>query len=125
MYLFIKILVMLLCVLIITVVLVKPDPQSTGIASALGGGGSESAFGASGMDVITKALAVMGILFLAVTFGMGVFDKYQMLKPEKHLAHPFNWPIVKRTEKINEMKKKSSSFIQEKKQTSDHQKKEK
>ena len=62
---------MLVCFLLLLVVLLQQG-KGGDMASAFGGGGSQTAFGArAGATVLTKATAVLGVLFMLGAIGLG------------------------------------------------------
>ena len=71
-YYLVAVLYVLACLMLVLVVLLQQG-KGGDIASAFGGGGSQTAFGArAGATVLTKATAVLGTLFMigAVTLGI-------------------------------------------------------
>src|SRR4051794_38644068 len=62
----------LACMLLLLVILMQQG-KGGDIASAFGGGGSQTAFGArQGATVLSKATAVLGVLFLVGALGLGI-----------------------------------------------------
>jgi protein translocase SecG subunit len=113
MQLIIQVFIIITALLLIILVLMKSD-TAEGISALTGGGGmSETPFGASGGDILNKVIFILGIVFLTLCFTLGVYNKYMQLKPEKHLQHPYNWPVVKKEE--NGAKTKQPPVIQSKK----------
>jgi preprotein translocase subunit SecG len=71
-YYLVAVLYVLACLMLVLVVLLQQG-KGGDIASAFGGGGSQTAFGArAGATVLTKATAILGTLFMigAVTLGI-------------------------------------------------------
>ncbi len=63
------------CFLLLLVILLQQG-KGGDMASAFGGGGSQTAFGArAGATVLTKATAVLGVLFMLGAIGLGVLGK--------------------------------------------------
>jgi preprotein translocase subunit SecG len=63
------------CMLLLLVVLLQQG-KGGDMASAFGGGGSQTAFGArAGATVLTKATAVMGVLFMLGAIVLGVMGQ--------------------------------------------------
>ena len=63
-YYLLAVLYVLVCVLLLLVVLLQQG-KGGDMASAFGGGGSQTAFGArAGATVLTKATTVLGVLFM-------------------------------------------------------------
>src|SRR6266542_5601760 len=70
------ILYVLPCCLLLLVVLLH-EGKGGDMASAFGGGGSQTAFGArAGATVLTKATAVLGVLFMLGAIGLGVMGQH-------------------------------------------------
>ena len=73
-YLFATIYV-LSCLLLLSVVLLQQG-KGGDMASAFGGGGSQTAFGArAGATVLTRATAVLGALFMVVALALGIMGR--------------------------------------------------
>jgi preprotein translocase subunit SecG len=73
-YLF-SLLYVLSCFLLLLVVLLQQG-KGGDMASAFGGGGSQTAFGArTGATVLTKATAVLGVLFMVGAIALGVMGQ--------------------------------------------------
>lgn len=70
----------ILCVLIVVIVLLQSD-KSAGMGVL--GGSSQSAFGSSTADVITKITAVMVALFMLGSLGLSVLQSNQGASLEK------------------------------------------
>ena len=65
----------LACFLLLLVVLLQQG-KGGDMASAFGGGGSQTAFGArAGATVLTKATAVLGVLFMLGAIGLGIMGQ--------------------------------------------------
>src|SRR5258706_13321278 len=65
----------LACFLLLLVVLLQQG-KGGDMASAFGGGGSQTAFGArAGATVLTKATTVLGVLFMLGAIGLGVMGQ--------------------------------------------------
>ncbi|MEN3337610.1 MAG: preprotein translocase subunit SecG [Acidobacteriota bacterium] len=63
------------CFLLLLVVLLQQG-KGGDMASAFGGGGSQTAFGArAGATVLTKATAVLGVLFMLGAIGLGIMGQ--------------------------------------------------
>jgi len=63
------------CFLLLLVILLQQG-KGGDMASAFGGGGSQTAFGArAGATVLTKATAVLGVLFMLGAIALGVLGK--------------------------------------------------
>src|SRR4026209_792342 len=63
------------CLLLLLVVLLQQG-KGGDMASAFGGGGSQTAFGArAGATVLTKATAILGVLFMLGAIGLGVMGQ--------------------------------------------------
>ncbi|HOW84077.1 MAG TPA: preprotein translocase subunit SecG [Spirochaetota bacterium] len=65
------VLFLILCVLLIIIILLQSD-KSAGMGIL--GGSSQSAFGSSTADVITKATAIMVAIFLLGSLGLSVLE---------------------------------------------------
>lgn len=68
-------LLVILAVFIILIVLLQSD-KSSGMG-ILGGGGSQSAFGSSTADVLTKITGTMVALFMIIAFGLSVLESHR------------------------------------------------
>jgi preprotein translocase subunit SecG len=66
------IILVILSVLIVLIILLQSD-KSSGMG-ILGGGGSQSAFGSSTADVLTKITGTMVALFMIIAFGLGMME---------------------------------------------------
>ena len=74
-YYLVATLYVLSCFLLLLVVLLQQG-KGGDMASAFGGGGSQTAFGArAGATVLTKATAVLGVLFMLGAIGLGVMGQ--------------------------------------------------
>src|SRR5213593_1181250 len=74
-YYLVAILFVLSCFLLLLVVLLQQG-KGGDMASAFGGGGSQTAFGArAGATVLTKATAVLGVLFMLGAIILGVMGQ--------------------------------------------------
>jgi preprotein translocase subunit SecG len=74
-YYLVAFLYVLSCFLLLLVVLLQQG-KGGDMASAFGGGGSQTAFGArAGATVLTKATAVLGVLFMLGAIGLGVMGQ--------------------------------------------------
>src|SRR4051794_22853485 len=63
------------CFLLLLVVLLQQG-KGGDMASAFGGGGSQTAFGArAGATVLTKATAVLGVVFMLGAIGLGIMGQ--------------------------------------------------
>ena len=63
------------CLLLVLVVLLQQG-KGGDIASAFGGGGSQTAFGArAGATVLTKATAILGVLFMIGAIALGILGR--------------------------------------------------
>src|SRR4026207_1003471 len=63
------------CFLLLLVILLQQG-KGGDMASAFGGGGSQTAFGArAGATVLTKATAVLGVLFMLGAIALGVMGQ--------------------------------------------------
>ena len=74
-YYLLAVLYVLSCFLLLLVVLLQQG-KGGDMASAFGGGGSQTAFGArAGATVLTKATAVLGVLFMLGAIVLGVMGQ--------------------------------------------------
>jgi preprotein translocase subunit SecG len=74
-YYLVAVVYVLACFLLLLVVLLQQG-KGGDMASAFGGGGSQTAFGArAGATVLTKATAVLGVLFMLGAIALGVMGK--------------------------------------------------
>jgi preprotein translocase subunit SecG len=74
-YYLIATLYVLSCFLLLLVVLLQQG-KGGDIASAFGGGGSQTAFGArAGATVLTKATAILGVLFMVGAVVLGIMGR--------------------------------------------------
>lgn len=74
-YYLLAVLYVVSCLLLLLVVLLQQG-KGGDIASAFGGGGSQTAFGArAGATVLTKATAVLGVLFMVGAIVLGIMGK--------------------------------------------------
>jgi preprotein translocase subunit SecG len=75
-YYLVAVLYVLSCLLLLLVVLLQQG-KGGDMASAFGGGGSQTAFGArAGATVLTKATAVLGVLFMIGAIALGVMGSH-------------------------------------------------
>ncbi len=72
----------LLCVLLIIIILLQSD-KSAGMGIL--GGSSQSTFGSSTADVITKITTVMVTLFMLGALGLSIIESYRSKSLEKDL----------------------------------------
>jgi preprotein translocase subunit SecG len=71
----IAVLYVLSCLMLLLVVLLQQG-KGGDMASAFGGGGSQTAFGArAGATVLTKATTVLGVLFMLGAITLGILGK--------------------------------------------------
>src|SRR3954467_7810772 len=74
-YYVVAFLYVLSCFLLLLVVLLQQG-KGGDMASAFGGGGSQTAFGArAGATVLTKATSILGVLFMICAIALGVIGK--------------------------------------------------
>ena len=74
-YYLVAVLYVLACFLLLLVVLLQQG-KGGDMASAFGGGGSQTAFGArAGATVLTKATAMLGVLFMLGAIGLGIMGQ--------------------------------------------------
>src|SRR5690349_24607074 len=74
-YYLVAVLYVLVCLLLLLVVLLQQG-KGGDIASAFGGGGSQTAFGArAGATVLTKATAILGVLFMLGAVVIGIMGR--------------------------------------------------
>jgi preprotein translocase subunit SecG len=74
-YYLVAVLYVLSCFLLLLVVLLQQG-KGGDIASAFGGGGSQTAFGArAGATVLTKATAILGVLFMLGAVVLGIMGR--------------------------------------------------
>jgi preprotein translocase subunit SecG len=74
-YYLVTTLYVLACLLLLLVVLLQQG-KGGDMASAFGGGGSQTAFGTrAGATVLTKATAILGVLFMLGAIGLGVIGQ--------------------------------------------------
>src|SRR5215212_9454556 len=74
-YYLVATLYVLACFLLLLVVLLQQG-KGGDIASAFGGGGSQTAFGArAGATVLTKATAILGVLFMLGAIVIGIMGR--------------------------------------------------
>ncbi len=76
----------ILCVLLVVVILLQSD-KSAGMG-ILGGGSSQSAFGSSTADVITKITSVMVAIFMLGSLGLAILESKRVEDIEKDLLSP-------------------------------------
>jgi preprotein translocase subunit SecG len=91
-YLF-AVMYVLACFLLLLVVLLQQG-KGGDMASAFGGGGSQTAFGArAGATVLTKATAVLGALFMLGAIGLGIMGQRGPGSLMRGLGAPVSAPI--------------------------------
>jgi preprotein translocase subunit SecG len=74
-YYLVAVLYVLACLMLVLVVLLQQG-KGGDIASAFGGGGSQTAFGArAGATVLTKATAILGTLFMIGALTLGIMGR--------------------------------------------------
>jgi len=78
----ISIIFLMLCVLLVILILLQSD-KSAGMGIL--GGSSQSAFGSSTADVITKATGIMIGLFMIGSLGLATLESNRMEKLKKEL----------------------------------------
>lgn len=76
------VLFVILCVLIIIIILLQSD-KSAGMGIL--GGSSQSTFGSSTADIITKITTVMVTLFMCGSLGLSILQAYKERSIEKEL----------------------------------------
>jgi len=79
---FATVLFVILCVLLVIIILMQTDKSS---GMGILGGSSQSAFGSSTADVITKITAVMVALFLLGSLGISALESMKVKSLEKAL----------------------------------------
>jgi preprotein translocase subunit SecG len=79
---FATVLFVILCVLLVIIILMQSDKSS---GMGILGGSSQSAFGSSTADVITKITAVMVALFLLGSLGISALESVKVKSFEKSL----------------------------------------
>ena len=79
---FATVLFVILCVLLVIIILMQSDKSS---GMGILGGSSQSAFGSSTADVITKITAVMVALFLLGSLGISALESMKVKSLEKSL----------------------------------------
>jgi preprotein translocase subunit SecG len=79
------VLFVVLCGLLIVIILLQSD-KSAGMGIL--GGSSQSAFGSSTADVITKITTVMVALFMLGSLGLAMMESYKVKSLEKNLLSP-------------------------------------
>ena len=72
----------IVCVLLVIIILLQTDKSS---GMGILGGSSQSTFGSSTADVITKITAVMVVIFLAGSLGISVLESVKLKSIEKSL----------------------------------------
>lgn len=80
------VLFLILCILIIMVILLQSD-KSAGMG-VLGGASSQSTFGSSTADVITKVTAVMVALFMISSLGLAIMESRRITTFSERLLGP-------------------------------------
>jgi preprotein translocase subunit SecG len=78
------VLFVIVCLLLILVILLQSD-RSAGMGII--GGSSQSAFGSSTADVVTKITAVLVTLFLLGALGLAILDSYRGRKMEQNIRN--------------------------------------
>jgi preprotein translocase subunit SecG len=96
----------ILCVLLILVILLQSD-KSAGMGIL--GGSSQSAFGSSTADVITKITAVMVALFLLGSLGISALHSMQARSLEKQVIKGDLTPTGVVQEKVPDAKDAAAS----------------
>jgi preprotein translocase subunit SecG len=79
---FVLVLFVILCVLLVIIILMQSDKSS---GMGLLGGSSQSTFGSSTADVITKITAVMVGIFLVGSLGISALESVKLKSMEKSL----------------------------------------
>lgn len=79
---FLTILFGILCVLLVVIILLQSDKSS---GMGILGGGSQSTFGSSTADVITKITTVMVALFFIGSLGLAAMQSYRAKSVERDL----------------------------------------
>jgi preprotein translocase subunit SecG len=79
---FVLVLFVILCVLLVVIILMQTDKSS---GMGLLGGSSQSTFGSSTADVITKITAVMVGIFLVGSLGISALESVKLKAMEKSL----------------------------------------
>jgi preprotein translocase subunit SecG len=79
---FATVLFVILCVLLVIIILMQTDKSS---GMGILGGSSQSAFGSSTADVITKITAVMVALFLLGSLGISALESIKAKSLEKSI----------------------------------------
>ena len=79
------VLFLILSVLLVILILLQSD-KSAGMGIL--GGSSQSAFGSSTADIITKITGVMVALFMLGSFGLAIFESYRVSSIEKAFVSP-------------------------------------
>lgn len=79
---FVMVLFVILCVLLVIIILMQSDKSS---GMGLLGGSSQSTFGSSTADVITKITAVMVGIFLVGSLGISALESVKLKSMEKSL----------------------------------------
>lgn len=94
----VSVIFLLLCVLLVILILLQSD-KSAGMGIL--GGSSQSAFGSSTADVITKATGIMVGLFMVGSLGLSALEsaRMDMLKKELLKAEPKTKGLIKGSEK--------------------------
>jgi preprotein translocase subunit SecG len=76
---------LILCFFLIIIILLQSD-KSAGMGIL--GGSSQSTFGSSTADVITKITTVMVALYMAGSLGLSIMQSYRLKSLEKDLLAP-------------------------------------
>jgi preprotein translocase subunit SecG len=91
---FLTLVLILISAFIVLLVLMQRTSQSGGMGAALGGGATESAFGADTNNVLTKATIYSIIAFFVVSLGLFLFyqskaaERSLTLSPEELISAP-------------------------------------
>jgi preprotein translocase subunit SecG len=82
------------CLVLLGVILLQQG-KGGDMASAFGGGGSQTAFGArAGATVLTKATAVLGALFMIGAIGLGIMGQRGPGSLMRGLGAPASAPVA-------------------------------
>lgn len=79
------VLFLILSILLVILILLQSD-KSAGMGIL--GGSSQSAFGSSTADVITKITGVMVALFMVGSLGLAILESYRVSRIEKAFVSP-------------------------------------
>jgi preprotein translocase subunit SecG len=80
-----------LCVLLVILILLQSDKSS---GMGILGGSSQSAFGSSTADIVTKITAVMVALFLVGSLGISALESYKNRSIAKKILSGGDTPTV-------------------------------